>query len=133
MIGGLCITGAALVFLFLPRVPMLRQAGGQRSRLATARRTGSMRQDWCLGALWFGLLIVSANQAFQQVQRSASTQEIMFTLAAVAAGAFGCGVGFGRALLRRQWLLEAAQESSLDRLSGKAQPRRPRTSVSYWD
>jgi hypothetical protein len=125
MIGGIWIAGAALVLYFWQHVLIVRQVGGQKIRLATARRLGSVRQDSCLGAVWFGVLVVIACQAFQQVQRGAPAQSIMLSLAAVAAGAFSCGVFFGRLLLRRQWRLEAAEESrvSNDRTTGRHRHR----------
>jgi hypothetical protein len=115
MIGGICIIGAAIILSVWQYVLIARQVGGQKIPLATARRIGNARQDWCQGAGWFGLLLVTTSQAYQEVQRGAPAQSIMLSLAAVTAGAFTCGLYSGRLLLRRQCLLKADAESRFDR------------------
>jgi len=120
MIGGICIIGAAIILSVWQYVLIARQVGEQKIPLATARRIGGARQDWFQGAGWFGLLLVTTSQAYQEVQRGARAQSIMLSLAAVAVGAFTCGLYSGRLLLRRQRLLETAAESRLDQSSGEA-------------
>ncbi len=115
MIGGMCIVGAGFGLALWQQVLTVRQVGRQKIPLVTARRLGSsVRQDWFYGAGWFGLLLMISSDAVHQVQHGAPAQSIMLSLAGVASSAFVSGVCFGRLLLRRQWRLEAAEESRLD-------------------
>jgi hypothetical protein len=120
MIGGIGLGIAALI-LYLRQVMLVsRQIGRGKIDLATALRVGSARQDSYLAALWFGLFLVYTSQLWQQVQRGAPAQRIMFSMTSFAIGAFICGLFVGRLLMRRRGLLDAAAEPRKGEPLGKA-------------
>ena len=120
MIGGISIIVVVIVISGWQLVMIAKQVGWQKAQWATALHIGSAHRDWLHGAGWLGLLLVTSSQTYQELQRGAPAHSIMFSLAAVASGAFVCGLYYGRLLLRRQWRLEAARKRAIGRLSGEA-------------
>jgi hypothetical protein len=119
MIGGMCLSTAALV-LYLRQVLLNARRVRYGIDLATAMQTGSARQDSYLGALWFGLLVVQASQIFEQIQRGAAPQRIMFSLVSAVLVALICGCFAGRLTMRLHWRSEAAAEKRDGKPFGRA-------------
>ena len=109
-IGGVSLAATALALHFWQRLRLAGQVGRRETSFASAQRIGNVRQDLYLGVVWLVLIPIYTSQVFHQVQRGAAIQDIMLSLAAVMAGAFGCGLFVGRLLLRRQLHTQAIAE-----------------------
>jgi hypothetical protein len=66
------------------------------------------------GVVWAMLLLICSNQVFQQLQRGAPVNEIMFSFVAAIAAALAFGGFAGRLLLRRDFLRAESERRQCD-------------------